>query len=79
MGHEKWLEQHDRMMADHDREIAEIRKELGRAVKLSVQNTRSERKRREELDQKVTQLAAAQLVTEELLQAFLKRGGNGKH
>jgi len=78
MDHEKWLEQHGQMMADHDREIAEIRQGLGRAVKLSVQNARSERKRREELDQKVTQLAAAQLVTEELLQAFLRRGGNGK-
>ena len=79
MDHEKWLEQHDRMLADHDREMAEIRKDLGRAVKLSVLNSRNERKRRTELDQRFTELAAAQLATEELLQAFLKRGGNGKH
>ena len=52
MDHEQWLEPHDQMMADHDRQIAEIRTELGRAVKMSVQNTRNERKRREELEQK---------------------------
>jgi hypothetical protein len=92
--HEQWLEQHDRMMAEHDRMMAEhaehmaehdrklqrIDDRLDRAVRLSVREARSERIRRRELDEKITQLAAAQLVTEEKLQGFiesLKRGGNG--
>ena len=78
---------------EHDREMAEIRKELGRAIRLGVREIRSERKKRQELDEKITKLAAAQLVGEEkhqelqgqlaqlaaLLQSFLKNTGNGKH
>jgi len=56
------------------------RAELRRAFLLGVQEARNERRRRHELDEKITQLAAAQLVTEETLRRFiesLRRGGNG--
>jgi hypothetical protein len=58
----------------HDREMGEIRKEFGRAVRLSVEEARRERVRRREMasefDDKITKIA-------ELLKAFLQRGGNG--
>jgi hypothetical protein len=71
------------MAEQHDREIAEIRRELARAVRLSIQETRNERKRRQEMaldaakrhedaDKRHEEL-------EKLLKAFLERGGNGKH
>jgi hypothetical protein len=57
---------------------------MRRAFVMGVREARNERRRRRELDekfdQKITQLAAAQLITEEKLQAFLesmRRGGNG--
>jgi hypothetical protein len=64
----------------HDREMASIRAELRRAVLLSIREARAERGKRQTLDQKVTQLAAAQIVTEEKLQRFLesRQHGNGK-
>ena len=90
MDHEKWLQQHDEMHADHerwlaqmqeqhtlaaarhDREMAEIRAGqaktddvLRRAIRLGVKEARSQRMRHQEL--------------EVLMQAFLERGGNGKH
>jgi hypothetical protein len=63
----------------HEREMAEIRRlalatrvDLRRAIALAVREARHERSRRRELegkmDEKITQLAAAQLVTEEKLQ-----------
>jgi hypothetical protein len=58
MDHQQWLEQHDRMIADMDRI-------LRRAIRDSVREARNERVKRRELDHKITQLAAAQLVTEE--------------
>ena len=72
----------------HDREIAEIRATLRRAIRLSVEEQRRERVRRQELDGKITQLASAQLLNEEAtrnLQAAMERfldrwrdgGGNG--
>jgi hypothetical protein len=53
-------------------------------VRLGVREARQERKKRREmderLDEKITQLASAQLVTEEKLQRFIDslRGTNGK-
>jgi hypothetical protein len=65
--------------ARHEREMAAIRAELQRGIRLSIQEARAERRKRRELDDKITQLAAAQLVTEEKLQRFLEhRSGNGK-
>ena len=64
---------------------------LDRAIRLAVQEARQERQRRKELeerlstaaaeaDEKITQLAAAQLITEEKLQRLIdeRRGANGK-
>jgi hypothetical protein len=102
MDREKWLEQHDRMIADHDRWLAglqernerhdrdmlAIREMLRQAVRLSVREARNERAKRRELDEKITQIAAAQLINEEGLkdlkasmQAFLDwmRGGSNGH
>jgi hypothetical protein len=84
MDHEKWLEQHDRMIADlrlahekakaeHDHDVAEIRGLLRRAIHDSVREARTERRKRRELDDKITQLAAAQLITEEKFQQLLER------
>src|ERR1043166_1037356 len=55
----------------HYKEMAAIRSEIRRAVLLSVREARQERRKRRDLDDKITQLAAAQLVTEEKLQRFL--------
>ena len=66
--------------AQHDREMGEIRAELRRAVKLAVIEGRNQRRRSQELDKKITQLSAAQMVTEEKLQRListLERGRNG--
>src|SRR5438477_2801317 len=84
-------ERHDREMVEIQRASVKLRNQLNRAVRLSVEEARRERARRRELDDKITQLAAAQLLTEEKVQAlnhrmaelaatlaaFLKRGGNG--
>jgi hypothetical protein len=88
--HQEWLEQHDRMIADHetrhDRDMAELRasqekteRVLRRAIRLSVLDARRQRTRNADFDLKMTQIAAAQLVNEELLKRFLERGGNGQH
>jgi hypothetical protein len=54
-------------------------KRLDRAIRLGVVEARRERKKRRELGDRLTQLAAAQLVTEEKLQRFLesRSGTNG--
>ena len=73
-------ERHDRDMEDIRREARAMRADLRRAFALGVQEARNQRRRSRELDEKITQLAAAQLITEEKLQAFLdsmRRGGNG--
>ena len=71
---ERFLRQEERLLeiaerADthreqHNREITEIRRELGRAIRLSIQEPRNQRKRHHEL--------------EVLMKAFLERGGNGR-
>jgi NAD-specific glutamate dehydrogenase len=53
----------------HDKEMAQIRNILRRAIRASVEEQRRERVRRQQmearLDEKITQLAAAQLLAEE--------------
>jgi hypothetical protein len=81
-------ERHDREMEDIRREGRAFRSDLRRAFAMGVREARNERKRRQELDEKITQLAAAQLITEEKLQnlsgtvnAFInsvRNGGNGQ-
>ena len=101
MDHEGWLEQHDRMMADFGVGMARLRESqekteasqqktelaLRRAIRLGVQDGLRQRKRNAEFEEKMTQLAAAQVITEEKLgrledqiSAFvdgLQKGGNG--
>lgn len=64
--------------------VDSVSERLRQAVRLSVQEARAERRRRKqaiaEIDEKITQLACAQLLTEQTLKAFidsLRRGGNG--
>lgn len=62
----------------HDRENRRIDAMVSRFVKFSVKDDRKHQKRMQVLDKKITQLAAAQLITEEKLQRFLSwRGTNG--
>jgi ABC-type transporter Mla subunit MlaD len=69
----------------HDEEMKAIRNTLRRAVRLAVEEQRRERAKRRELDEKITQLAAAQLLAEEqttrLREAFenwlRRQNGNG--
>jgi hypothetical protein len=73
--------------AQHELIMAKIDARLDRAIRLSVQDARAQRKRNQEFDEKMTQLSAAQLVTEEKMQVTeeklqryldsLKPGGNG--
>jgi predicted metal-dependent hydrolase len=74
----------------HEKEIAAINTILRRAIRLGVEEQRRERVRRQELEarfeEKVTQLAAVQLLAEEqtaelrrLFENWLRRsGGNGQ-
>jgi hypothetical protein len=83
---ERALEMEER----HDREMADLRAYIRHAVRLSTEEQRRERVKRQALneqitvlastlDEKITQLAAAQLVTEEKLQKFLDGlGRNGR-
>jgi hypothetical protein len=89
MDHEQWLEQHDRMLADHDRKMAELREAHERTERFHKRTERLLRlairagiQAKAEIDDAITKLAAAQLVTEERLQRlerlFEQRyGGNG--
>src|SRR5579864_1686039 len=64
----------------HERAISRIDARLTRFVKLGVQEARGQRRRMQALDEKITELAAAQLITEEKLQRFLsarRTNGNG--
>jgi hypothetical protein len=91
--HDRMIADHDRFMAElresHQRsqerqdrlEKSQDKTErvLRRAIRLSVKDARRQRKWNQEFDEKMTQIASAQLVNEELLKRFLERGGNGKH
>jgi hypothetical protein len=59
-----------------ERILAEVSTRLDRAVRLGIQEARNERRRREEantfLDEKITQLTAAQLVAEQKLQRLIE-------
>ena len=81
----KHLEEDRERQFQHEKEMLSLRHDFNRAFDLAVRESRNERqKRREglsELDTKITQLAAAQLVTEEKLQRLIDAihpGGNGK-
>jgi hypothetical protein len=79
--HERFLVDHERFLVEHERSIRRIDKRLNHFVQLGVREARSQRERSRVLDGKITQLAAAQVVTEEKLQRFISSlgtGGNGK-
>src|SRR5882724_10907825 len=78
--HEKAHARHEIAHARHDREMRQIKDQLRRWTVLGVKETRNQRKRAREIDESISRLEAAQLVTEEKLQRFissLKRGPNG--
>jgi hypothetical protein len=56
------------------KETAALKADLRRAVRLGIAGARMERRRRQELasevDAQITKLAAAQLITEERMQAY---------
>ena len=95
-GHDRAIAQLEGYAADfalarakHEGDIDKVRNDLRRAVRMSVQEARNERRRRQEFDEKMTQLAAAQLLSEEKLRIVgekidrfvdgLQSGGNGRH
>ncbi|SRR6266566_2774372 len=66
--------------ARHDREMRQIKDNLRRWTALVVKEDRNQKKRVREIDENITRLTAAQLVTEEKLQRFilsLEHGPNG--
>jgi hypothetical protein len=78
-GRDEWRQRAAEAEERHDREMEAIRAELRRATRLSIQEAQAERRKRRELDEKITQLAAAQLITEEKLQRLIEhRSSNGK-
>ena len=63
-----------------DERMTRIDQTLRRAIRVGVREARNARVRDRLLDEKITQLAAAQVVTEEKLQSFiesLRQGRNG--
>jgi len=70
-----------------DRDQTAVNNTLRRAIRMAVTETGAERRRRQTLDEYITKLAAAQLVTEEKMQVLEDRltkfidasrgGGNG--
>jgi hypothetical protein len=71
-----------------DREHAPLNRTLRRAIRMAVTEARNERRRRQTLDEYITKLAAAQLVTEEKMQVLedgltrfidASRGGGNGH
>ena len=78
--HEAANSRHEMAHVRHDREMRQIKDNLRRWTALGVAEARNQRKRVREIDESITRLAAAQLVTEEKLQRFissLERGRNG--
>src|SRR5450432_3100724 len=86
-GHARLVEGQARLEASHDA----TERTLRRAIRLAVMDARRQRERNRgfddrhcaaderhrEFDEKMTQIANAQLVNEQLLKRFLERGGNG--
>jgi hypothetical protein len=68
---------------DAAKETAALRADLRRAVRLAIAEDRMERRRRleraAEVDAQIAKLAAAQLITEERMQAYFAwvKSGNG--
>src|SRR5260370_31690471 len=69
--YEKAHARHEVAHARHDREMRQIRDNLRRWTVLGVKEARNQRKRVRQIDESITRLAAAPLVTEEKLQQFI--------
>jgi len=99
--HEQWLreheqnlrdlewsrKEHERWMQAHQRKMERLDARIKHAIRLAVREACAEREKRRELDEKLMQLAASHILTEEGLRnlqvkmdAFfdrMGRGGNG--
>jgi len=68
--------------------MAALDERIRRLIKLAVREARAERRKRRELDEKVTELSSSHILTQEAIRdlkatveafiASLRRGGNGK-
>jgi hypothetical protein len=70
----------DERFAASDERFAAMERKLRRILVIGVREARRERRLRRELDENITRLSAAQLVTEEKFQGLLdalRRGENG--
>ena len=78
--HDRTVVEHKRMTDENARDLRAANQTLRRAIAGATRGACAERRKRRELDDKITQLSSAQLVTEEKLERFidsLRRGGNG--
>ena len=64
----EWSERLARQAEKSDRENTALNQTLRRAIRMAVTEARNERRRRQTLDEYITKLAAAQLITEEKVQ-----------
>ena len=62
-----------------ERDLARVERNLQRWAALGVTEGRRQRKRAAEIDESITRLASAQLVTEEKLQRFISTFGRGRN
>ena len=76
---ERWKAEMAANHARHDREMRVIRTDLRRWAALGVKEARNQRKRHRVIDEYITRLTAAQLVTEEKLKNLLSSMGNGQN
>jgi hypothetical protein len=70
----------DQRFAVMDQRFAAMQQDFRRAFRLAVLEARRARRKHREIDDNITRLSAAQLVTEEKFQGLLdalRRGGNG--
>ena len=81
--HESLAKGHEAIAKRQAKTEAGLDNILRRAIAASVKESLQERRKRRELDAKTEagfqELRSAQIVTERLFQAWLKRSGNGKH
>ena len=70
--HARFLERQARLEASQDK----TERTLRRAIRLAVQDARRQRERNRGFDEQMTEIRS---LHQQVLKAFLERGGNGKH
>lgn len=85
--HDRMIAECDRLSQQNGRDLRAMNQTLRRAIAAGVREARNERRKRAELDEKITQLPSSHLLTEEAIRdlkatldafiASLRRGGNG--